>query len=340
MAEQYSYEWVNQQTKELPDSDFVTSLLPDNQSKNRYNNVIANEKTLVPLKSKNYINANYVCGKRYISCQAPLQHTIEDFYNMIWEQNTPIIIMLTNLVEKGKQKATSYFPENTSKKTFGNFVVQVGSVLFTDAQTTKRMETQVRELIVENKAEKSKRSIIHIHYMGWPDFGVPSNMKQISDMIFVTMLFRGKIKKELLNGPPVVHCSAGLGRSGTFIILLRFYEQLFFNMVKSPIAFDFETNIEEVKQLNDKINSINKPLSMNEIKEIISTFVITIRLERKGMVQTDEQYKFIIDKLQQFYKDIYPNVKDKKSKLIDSIDPFLSPTLRTSLKKFMKPLLK
>ena len=203
----------------------------------------------------------------------------------------------------------------------------------------RRMEMQIRELIVENVALKQKRSIVHIHYMGWPDFGVPKQSKQISDMLYTTMIFRGKIKKQILNGPPAVHCSAGLGRSGSFICLLRFYEQLFFNTVKTPISFPFASSIKEVNDIDAKIKAINKPLSEEEILPLVADFVMAIRLERRGMVQTEDQYKFIVKSLVTFYKDIFGKVS-KKSAIYDMCESLFSPTCKTNMAKFAKPLLK
>ena len=126
-APQYSYEWVNQNTKELPESEFSISNAEENVSKNRYNNVVANNTTIVKLSTNKYVNANFVCGGRYISCQAPLSHTIEDFWTMIWDQNVPVIIMLTKYEENGKTKATPYFSETASPKKFGNYAISTGS---------------------------------------------------------------------------------------------------------------------------------------------------------------------------------------------------------------------
>ena len=334
-APQYSYEWVNQQTKELPESEFSISNADDNISKNRYNNVVANNTTIVSLSNKKYVNANYVCGGRYISCQAPLSHTIEDFWTMIWEQNTPVIIMLTKYEENGKAKATPYFSETASPKKFGNFSVATGAQMYPDMQTVRRMEMQVRELVIENVALKQKRSVMHIHYMGWPDFGVPKNSKQITDMLYMAMLFRGKIKKNVLNGPPAVHCSAGLGRSGTFICLLRFYEQTFFNAVKTPIAFPFASTIAEVNEVDKKINGIKGPIDEKEIEKIVADLVLALRLERRGMVQTEDQYKYIISMMVAFYKDIYGKVS-AKSKLVDIVEGLFSPTCKKNVLTFMK----
>ncbi|EKE40351.1 hypothetical protein ENUP19_0083G0016 [Entamoeba nuttalli] len=339
--EEYSFDWVNQHTAIIKDEEFSLSCKASNLTKNRYKNVLANNRSIVPLKSGDYINANYVFGGRYISCQAPLTTTIEDFYNMVWEQETPIIIMLTKYEEKDRIKATRYFPENGIEQKYGKFNIKVGSILYNDLQTIKRMETQVREIIIENQIEKSKRSIIHIHYTGWPDFGVPSNIKQITDMLFISLVCRGKIKGIKLNGPPIIHCSAGLGRSGTFIILFRIYEHHFYSTLKGRIDFSQCNNntLIDIK-LEKQINDIKKALNEYEIKKLVAEIVISLRNERKGIVQSEEQYNFIIQLLNEFYTEIYPFIPSNKSHVIDQVEQFLSPTLRTNLKQFIKPLIK
>ncbi|EDR23712.1 protein-tyrosine phosphatase, putative [Entamoeba dispar SAW760] len=342
-VEEYSFDWVNQHTKIVNDEEFSLSCEGCNLTKNRYKNVLANNKSIVPLKSGNYINANYIFGGRYISCQAPLTTTIEDFYDMIWEQETPIIIMLTKYEEKNRIKATRYFSENGIEQKYGKFNIKVGSILYNDLQTIKRMETQIREIIIENQIEKSKRSIIHIHYTGWPDFGVPSNIKQITDMLLISLVCRGKIKGIKLNGPPIIHCSAGLGRSGTFIILLRIYEHHFYSILKGggELYLNKYNNNKLIDiELEKKINNIKESLNEYEIKKLVAEMVLSIRNERKGMVQSMEQYNFIIQLLNEFYTKIYPFIPIKKSHIIDQIDQFLSPTLKTNLKHFIKPLIK
>ncbi|GAB1866951.1 protein-tyrosine-phosphatase [Camponotus japonicus] len=187
--------------------------LTQNKSKNRYGNLIAYDETRVILKKlpdddySDYINANYITGykqkKRYIATQGPKPSTVIDFWRMIWQENVLIICMLANVIENGKKKCEQYWPDIGKKKKYGDVIVLnakhnvFADYCFRTFQITCGEET---------------RKIEHLHYTAWPDHGVPLYTHSI-----VTYL------KKLLatppgNGPVVVHCSAGVGRTGTIIL--------------------------------------------------------------------------------------------------------------------------
>ncbi|KAM0726010.1 Receptor-type tyrosine-protein phosphatase mu [Formica fusca] len=187
--------------------------LPQNKSKNRYGNLIAYDETRVILKKlpddaySDYINANYITGykkeKRYIATQGPKPNTVIDFWRMIWQENVLIICMLANVIENGKTKCEQYWPDIGKKKKYGDVIVLnakhnvFADYCFRTFQVTWGEET---------------RKIEHLHYTAWPDHGVPLYTHSV-----VTYL------KKLLatppgNGPVVVHCSAGVGRTGTIIL--------------------------------------------------------------------------------------------------------------------------
>ncbi|EFN73959.1 Receptor-type tyrosine-protein phosphatase kappa [Camponotus floridanus] len=187
--------------------------LPQNKSKNRYGNLIAYDETRVILKKlpdddySDYINANYITGykqkKHYIATQGPKPSTVIDFWRMIWQENVLIICMLANVIENGKKKCEQYWPDIGKKKKYGDVIVLnakhnvFADYCFRTFQVTCGEET---------------RKIEHLHYTAWPDHGVPLYTHSI-----VTYL------KKLLATPPgngsvVVHCSAGVGRTGTIIL--------------------------------------------------------------------------------------------------------------------------
>ncbi|CAL1680484.1 unnamed protein product [Lasius platythorax] len=187
--------------------------LPQNKSKNRYGNLIAYDETRVILKKlpddvySDYINANYITGykkeKRYIATQGPRPNTVIDFWRMIWQENVLIICMLANVIENGKTKCEQYWPDIGKKKKYGDVIVLnakhnvFADYCFRTFQVTCGEET---------------RKIEHLHYTAWPDHGVPLYTHSV-----VTYL------KKLLatppgNGPVVIHCSAGVGRTGTIIL--------------------------------------------------------------------------------------------------------------------------
>ncbi|CAK9827233.1 Receptor-type tyrosine-protein phosphatase kappa [Anthophora retusa] len=187
--------------------------LPQNKPKNRYVNLIAYDENRVILKKlpddpySDYINANYIKGyqkeKGYIATQGPKANTVIDFWRMIWQEECYVICMLANLVEGGKVKCEQYWPDIGKKKKYGDVIVF-------NAKHTVFADFTFRTLHVTYDDEV--RKIEHLHYTAWPDHGVPMSTHSV-----VTYL------KKLLatppgNGPVVVHCSAGVGRTGTIIL--------------------------------------------------------------------------------------------------------------------------
>ncbi|XP_074097016.1 receptor-type tyrosine-protein phosphatase S [Cotesia typhae] len=187
--------------------------LPQNKTKNRYANLIAYNETRVILEKfpddpfSDYINANYIRGykknKAYIATQGPKPNTLIDFWRMIWHDRVQVICMLANIIEGGKTKCEQYWPEIGQEMKFGK--ISVTNISHTDfADYTIR--------IFHVKCEQETRKIDHFHYTAWPDHGIPLYIQSI-----VTYL------KKLLATPPgigpvLVHCSAGVGRTGTIIL--------------------------------------------------------------------------------------------------------------------------
>nr|CAD7395354.1 unnamed protein product [Timema cristinae] len=200
------------------------------EAKNRYANVIPLPETRVKLSSvegdtlSDYINANYVRGpkdaeKFYIACQAPLQSTITDFWRMVWEQQTRVILMLTDLVEDGKEKCADYLPPSEvtdCHRLFGDFQV-----------TLKKREVKenyvISSLQIKNMETNTWREVTHLWYLGWPPQGVP---EEANSLIAFLIEARSYVKNH--SGPTVVHCSPGTGRTGTVMscdLCIREFEQ-------------------------------------------------------------------------------------------------------------------
>ncbi|KAL7713138.1 Protein tyrosine phosphatase [Entamoeba marina] len=317
----FTFDWVEQNTPQPSVNEFKTATREENLNKNRYTNVLANESTRVILSNDKYINANYVCNGRYICCQAPLTTTQEDFYNMIIETKSSIVVMLTRFEENGKIKANPYYPKEKEVKKIGNYSIKTGNLLYKEQQTINRMNMRICELIIENKTSKIKRSVVHIHFMGWPDFGVPQNVKAITDMLFISLLCR-KNKISKLEGPPIIHCSAGLGRSGTFAALLRVFE---------------EQSTTDKSKMFDKTFFETK--TQPKLDLFVAQFVLSLRSERYGMVQTEEQFNFIIDVLKNAYETIFPHLQNTKTtELLKVLKPFMSETLQSTIASFMKSI--
>ncbi|CAG2223627.1 Tyrosine-protein phosphatase 1,Hemicentin-1,Coadhesin,Tyrosine-protein phosphatase non-receptor type 13,Tyrosine-protein phosphatase non-receptor type 5,Thrombospondin-2,Tyrosine-protein phosphatase non-receptor type 11,Thrombospondin-1,Mucin-like protein,Tyrosine-protein phosphatase corkscrew [Mytilus edulis] len=201
----------------------TTSQQKANLLKNRFKEIFAYDHTRVVLepghgKSSDYINASYVDGfkkeKCYIASQGPLTKTINDHWRMIWQNNTRKIIMLTNLVEGTKRKCERYWPEGGKPMTCGNLVLTLQAEKERAAYTT-------REIELEDKTTEEKRCIIQYHFTAWPDHGTP-------DPLYL-VLFHKHVRSDHTstenNGPLLVHCSAGIGRTGTYIGLDALYEE-------------------------------------------------------------------------------------------------------------------
>ncbi|XP_034038978.1 protein tyrosine phosphatase receptor type Ma [Thalassophryne amazonica] len=227
----------------------------ENRMKNRYGNIIAYDHSRVRLQpqdgesSSDYINANYVDGyhrpNHYIATQGPMQETVYDFWKMVWQENTAAIVMVTNLVEVGRVKCCKYWPDDTE--------------IYSDMKVTL-IETQllseyvIRTFAVEKRGVAEIREIQQFHFTGWPDHGVPLHATGLLGFIR-----RIKAKTPPSAGPTVVHCSAGAGRTGCFIVI------------------DIMLDMADREGVVDIYNCVRE-----------------LRARRVNMVQTEENYIFFI----------------------------------------------
>lgn len=197
--------------------------LPVNRPKNRFTNIVPYDHSRVKLlptddeEGSDYINANYIPGhnspREFIVTQGPLYGTRDDFWRMLWEQNSRAIVMLTRCIEKGREKCERYWPYDSQPVFYG------------DIQVTMLNECQYQDwTVTELKVCRgdASRIVRHFHFTTWPDFGVP---EPPSTLVKFVKAFREKVHPSS-NHPIIAHCSAGVGRSGTFIALDRILQHI------------------------------------------------------------------------------------------------------------------
>ncbi|XP_023681514.2 receptor-type tyrosine-protein phosphatase beta isoform X1 [Paramormyrops kingsleyae] len=236
-----------------------TALLPENRSKNRYNNILPYDSTRVKLSyvdddpCSDYLNASYIPGnsfrREYIATQGPLPGTKDDFWKMVWEQNVHNIVMVTQCVEKGRVKCDRYWPVDQDALYYGDLIVQMQS-------ESVLPEWTIREFTICNEDQvRYSRVVRQFHYTVWPDHGVPETTQSLVQFVRTV---RDYINRTPSSGPTVVHCSAGVGRTGTFIALDRALQQL-------------------------------------DAKDTVDIYgaVFDLRLHRSHMVQTECQYAYL-----------------------------------------------
>ncbi|XP_076044261.1 protein tyrosine phosphatase 69D isoform X2 [Oratosquilla oratoria] len=207
----------------------------ENANKNRYPDIKAYDQTRVKLSQLNgsigtdYINANFVMGykerKKFICAQGPMEATVNDFWRMIVEQGCGICVMLTNLEETGKIKCVKYWPEAGDPKTFGNITVHlVKEKAHADYMVrTLRAEWGGAPHDSENDNAKEETAmtppkhcheVVQYHYLMWKDFIAPEHPTGV--LAFIRRINQVYSQDK---GPLLVHCSAGVGRTGTLVAL-------------------------------------------------------------------------------------------------------------------------
>ncbi|KAK2910652.1 tyrosine-protein phosphatase non-receptor type 2a isoform X1 [Channa argus] len=209
------YNEIHNQAGEYP---YRVAKLPVNRNLNRYRDVSPYDHSRVKLENSenDYINASLVmveeAQRAYILSQGPLRNTCGHFWLMIWEQCSKAVIMLNRVIEKGSEKCAQYWP--TTEELQMTFT-DTGFVIRLLSEEDQSYYT-IRVLELQNTTTGESREIYHFHYTTWPDFGVPE-----SPASFLNFLFKvresGSLDPE--HGPSVVHCSAGIGRSGTFALV-------------------------------------------------------------------------------------------------------------------------
>ncbi|OQR74547.1 tyrosine-protein phosphatase non-receptor type 4-like [Tropilaelaps mercedesae] len=246
------------------------SKLAVNAHRNRYKDISPYDKTRVILatdsvNSNDYINASYVIMKvpssgivnRYIATQGPLFSTASDFWQMVWEQQSTLVVMLTTLVEKARSKCYQYWPCFYETRTYGQ--LQVSCVAGEETGSFAFREFS----LVRSDGASEERHISHMQYLAWPDHGVPDDATD-----FLEFIGRVRSARDAMVEPTIVHCSAGIGRTGVLILM--------------------ETAMCLIEA--------NEPVYPLEITR-------TMRDQRAMLIQTASQYKFVCEAILKVYRE-------------------------------------
>ncbi|XP_060027040.1 receptor-type tyrosine-protein phosphatase epsilon isoform X3 [Erinaceus europaeus] len=213
----------------------------ENREKNRYPNILPNDHSRVILSPvdgvpcSDYINASYIDGykekNKFIAAQGPKQETVNDFWRMVWEQKAATIVMLTNLKERKEEKCFQYWPDQGCW-TYGGLRVCVEDCVTLVDYTIRKFCIQAQP----PDGCKAPRLVCHLHFTSWPDFGVP-----FTPIGMLKFLKKVKTLNPLHAGPTVVHCSAGVGRTGTFIVIDAMMDMM--HAEQKVDVFDFVSRI-------------------------------------------------------------------------------------------------
>ncbi|KAG7280119.1 hypothetical protein CRUP_003746 [Coryphaenoides rupestris] len=251
----------------------------ENKNKNRYKNILPFDHTRVVLNDgdetepgSDYINANIIMvvtdimpelesksnssklKKSYIATQGCLQNTISDFWRMVFQENSRVIVMTTKEVERGKSKCVKYWPDMSALKEYGAMRVRNGN---------------------------TERTVWQYHFRAWPDHGVPTDPGGVLDFLEEVNLKQESI---LEAGPIAVHCSAGIGRTGTFIVI-----DILIDVIREK-GVDCDIDVPKTIQM--------------------------VRSQRSGMVQTEAQYRFIYMAVQHYIETLQRRIEEEqKSKI-------------------------
>ncbi|XP_034495203.1 receptor-type tyrosine-protein phosphatase H [Ailuropoda melanoleuca] len=253
---------------------------PENSAKNRYSNVLPYDWSRVALKppqeepGSDYINASFMPGlenpQEFIAAQGPLPQTVGDFWRLVWEQQSRTLVMLTNCVESGLVKCEHYWPLDAKTCTHGHLQVTLKGEEVLENWT-------VRDLMLQHMQEQNTLSVRQFHYVTWPDHGVP---RSPDPMLAFRKMLRQWLDENVGGGPPIVHCSAGVGRTGTLIALDVLLRQLERDRCVGPFSY--------VRKMRE-----SRPLMVQTEAQYVFLHQCILRfLQQSGQAPTDNGAAF------------------------------------------------
>eukprot|EP00036_Acanthoecidae_sp_10tr_P010874 CAMPEP_0182926658 /NCGR_PEP_ID=MMETSP0105_2-20130417/12194_1 /TAXON_ID=81532 ORGANISM="Acanthoeca-like sp., Strain 10tr" /NCGR_SAMPLE_ID=MMETSP0105_2 /ASSEMBLY_ACC=CAM_ASM_000205 /LENGTH=566 /DNA_ID=CAMNT_0025064559 /DNA_START=100 /DNA_END=1800 /DNA_ORIENTATION=+ len=237
-------------------------------TKNRYRNILPYDHSRVILEGdpavpgSDYINANYIDGEApgtkqaYIASQGPLPGTVASFWQMVWENDVRLIIMATGLVENRRTKCHMYWPQKEETVHGRNTLKLV--------RESEGPHVTIREISVTN-ASGEVRTVHHYHFLDWPDHGVPEEPSTVLQLLADVNAKKADLEREAKGpvGPIVIHCSAGIGRTGVLLVV--------------------DIALRAIQE-----NGIDVEINLKETVE-------RLRRQRSGMIQKAEQYRFCFE---------------------------------------------
>ncbi|XP_054271842.1 tyrosine-protein phosphatase non-receptor type 11-like isoform X3 [Macrosteles quadrilineatus] len=259
---------------------------PENRNKNRYKNILPFDHTRVKLRDvdpntpgSDYINANYIKTEEdsewpqrvYLATQGCLPATTPHFWQMVVQENTRVIVMTTKEMERGKNKCARYWPEEGESKEYDQVTVK-------NLSQSSTADYTLREFLVTYQEED--RVVYHYHFQAWPDHGVPADPGCVLNFLHDVNARQESIPGA---GPVLVHCSAGIGRTGTFIVIDMILDQI------KRQGLDCEIDIQRTIQM--------------------------VRSQRSGMVQTEAQYKFVYLAVQHYIQTVSQRMQAEQKSL-------------------------
>lgn len=273
----------------------VASNRKENAPKNRYNDIRAFDETRVKLQQlegdehSDYINANFIKSwkekKLFIAAQAPVDATIDDFWRMIWEQESNLVVMVANLTEKNRQQCAKYWPDEEMTR-YGDIIVEPAGVSYHFDYSIRIFEiAHIKDCgpdvipnengveyanvpIVKGQFTSNARRVLQYHFTNWNDYKAPECSTGLLRFMYIL-----RELPEFNNSPVVIHCSAGVGRTGTFITIDSMFDQC-----------------------------------LAEGKANVFEFVCNLRRQRNLMVQSVEQYVFIYKALAEWHMYGYTDI--------------------------------
>ncbi|XP_071123327.1 receptor-type tyrosine-protein phosphatase epsilon-like [Mytilus edulis] len=239
----------------------------ENKLKNRFLTTWPYDHSRVVLEGDtkhDYINASYIASyyneKAYIASQGPKRNSVRDFWHMIWQEQVGKIVMVTQLEENKRKKCEQYWPHAVNK-----------SMVIENYRLTLKNETHhtvyvYRLIAVYDKTTQRERNIHHFHFIQWPDQGVPDSINLVNFYRKVVREQHDQCGQHDQSGPMVVHCSAGVGRTGTLIAVDALYEH------------------------GKKVGSVD-----------VMEYVQMMKKDRMNMIQTHEQYEVVFEALLELF---------------------------------------